>query len=310
MTTLWRSERDIPDLTGKTYLVTGANSGLGLQSTRMLSSHGAHVVMACRSAARAESAKQGVLRDNPEASLELLSLDLSDLRQIESATETFLKKHERLDGLLNNAGLMALPLARTADGFEMQMGTNHLGHFALTSLLFPVLTKSRGRVVSVSSIMHRFARSTVEDLSYEKRRYDKWEAYANSKLANLLFTFELAQRAADHPVKVVAAHPGYSATDLQGKGPDAEGAWLMGQFMALSNAFFAQPAELGALPQLRALTDPEVESRDYFGPKGLFELGGAAGRVGYSSAAADKKLAAELWQQSVALTGQSFQGLS
>jgi NAD(P)-dependent dehydrogenase (short-subunit alcohol dehydrogenase family) len=310
MTTLWQSERDIPDLTGKTYLVTGANSGLGLQSTRMLAARGAHVVMACRSVGRAESAKQGVVRDNPKASLELLSLDLSDLRHIEAAAETFSKKHDRLDGLLNNAGLMALPLTRTIDGFEMQMGTNHLGHFALTSLLFPLLIKSQGRVVSVSSIMHRFARSVVEDLSYEKRKYDKWEAYANSKLANLLFTFELAQRAANLPVKVVAAHPGYSATDLQGKGPDAEGAWLMGQLMALSNAFFAQSAELGALPQLRALTDPEVENHDYFGPKGLFELGGAAGRVGYSAAAANKKVAAELWQQSVALTGQSFQALS
>lgn len=300
---------DIGDLTGKVFVVTGANSGLGLETTRVLAAHHGHVVMACRSADKAKQAKDEVLSVDPHASLEVVPLDLASLTSIADFAQAF--AHERLDGLCNNAGVMAIPRRETADGFEMQLGTNHLGHFALTGHLWPRLEATAGaRVVNVSSLMHRVGRMHFDDLM-GTRRYEKWSAYGQSKLANLLFTFELERRAraAGSQVVVAAAHPGYAATNLQQVGPEMTGNPFMKGIMAMANRLVAQDAAGGALPQLCALLGDDVASGDYFGP-GRFEIVGPPKRVSCSRAARDHEAAARLWDASLELTGVAFAGLA
>ena len=290
---------EIPDQTGRVVLVTGANSGLGYHTSLELARRGARVLMACRDKQRGEDALARVLAEAPGAAVELVPLDLASLASVRAAADDVAGRVDRLDVLVCNAGVMALPRRETADGFEMQLGTNHLGHFALTGLLLPLLLKApQGRVVVVASEAAKWGRMRFDDLMGEKS-YFRWTAYGQSKLANLLFARELRRRAADR-LLVASAHPGYAATNLQ----TAPG--LMGRIMALGNTVFAQPDAAGALPQLYAATMPDVASGDYFGPDRLFGMRGAPHRVTPHGAARKDDDAARLWTVSEQLTGVSY----
>jgi NAD(P)-dependent dehydrogenase (short-subunit alcohol dehydrogenase family) len=248
------SAKDIPDQRGRVAVVTGANSGIGYVTARELARGGARVVLACRSEARGTRAVERITTEAPGAQTELGRLDLADLRSVREFADRF--PYERLDLLVGNAGVMALPYGTTADGFVTQFGVNHLGHFALTGLLLPRLLATPGaRVVTVSSPMHAMATIDLADLN-GRRRYRRWTAYARSKTANLLFTHELARRLAAHGSDVVAAaaHPGYAATNLQFAGPRMAGRRVTERIMGIGNRLFAQSAEAGALPTLFAAT--------------------------------------------------------
>ena len=302
---------DLPDLSGRTIVVTGANSGLGLEASSMLAGAGAHVVLACRDPGRAASALASIRAQHPRASVETAALDLASLASVRSFAEAFAGAHDRLDVLLNNAGVMAVPRRTTADGFELQLGTNHLGHFALTGLLLArLLAAPAARVVNVSSTAHRTGRMRFDDLQGETR-YGPWAAYGQSKLANLLFTFELARRleAAGATATSVAAHPGYAATNLQFEGPRMSGSRVNALLMSAANRLFAQDARGGALPLVYAAAAPDVKPGDYFGPGGFAEIWGPPKRVAASARAHDRESAARLWQLSEALTGVRYEGL-
>src|SRR5579885_608517 len=277
MSTKWGIQ-DAPPLKGKRAVVTGANSGLGLETAAGLAAAGAAVVMACRDAAKAAAAADEVRRRTPQAQLEVMSLDLADLASVRKFAQDYAAQYAQLDILCNNAGVMALPFTKTRDGFEMQMGTNHLGHFALTGLLLPRLQAApAARVVVVASLAHRWTRGlNLDDLNFERTPYRKWDAYGKTKLANLLFAFELDRRLkqAGSTVIAVAAHPGYASTNLQFVGPAMERSAFGRLTMQLGNALFGQPAAMGALPTLYAATMPEVRGGDYYGPDGFQELRG------------------------------------
>jgi len=297
---------DIPDQTGRTALVTGANSGLGFATSAALAGKGARVLMACRSPERAEAALERLRTRVPGAAVELVALDLASLASVHQAADDAAARTARLDLLVCNAGVMAVPRGHTADGFETQLGTNHLGHFALTGRLLPLLLAAPApRVVVVSSGAHRAGRITFDDLMGE-RSYGRWKAYGQSKLANLLFVLELAHRAtaAGLPLVAAAAHPGYAATGLQ----SGQGARLLERLMQVGNAVLAQSAEAGALPSLYAATATDVRSGDYYGPS-LAELRGAPKKVGRSAAARDDAVARQLWQESERLTGVTYDAL-
>jgi NAD(P)-dependent dehydrogenase (short-subunit alcohol dehydrogenase family) len=305
---------DIPDLHGVSAVVTGANSGLGLQTTIGLARAGALVVMGCRDSARGEAALAQVRAAVPDAQVLLLELDLADLASVRrfAATVPDAVDSTALDLLVNNAGVMAIPRRETADGFEMQLGTNHLGHFALTGQLIGVLLRGRigggpARVVTVSSNMHRAGSIHRDDLMLA-RDYAKWVAYGQSKLANLLFARELQRRAdaAGARLLSLAAHPGYAATNLQAVAPAMTGSRLNAAFMKLGNVIMAQSAEHGAWPTLRAATDPAAEGGAYYGPSRLGETRGNPRRVGRSAAAKDDATAAWLWAESAKLTGVDY----
>ena len=296
---------DIPDQHGRTILITGANSGLGLRSAEALARAGARVLLACRNAEKAAVALEAVERHATTAVPEVVSLDLSDLSSIEAAATAVATRTEHIDVLMNNAGVMAVPLQRTADDFEMQFGTNHLGHYALTGRLLPVLLAAdHPRVVTTSSQAHRIGRMRWDDLHW-RTRYSKWPAYGQSKLANLLFMRELGRRAAQEGSALVsvAAHPGYAATHLQAAGPEMAGNKLMGRTMDLGNRIFAQSDEQGAWPQLYAATMPQVRAGDYYGPGGPFEMRGSPKKVKPSRAAVDADAARRLWEISEKETG-------
>lgn len=297
---------DIPDLHDKLAIVTGANSGLGLETTRALARKGAKVIMACRSASKAQSARDQLITDGIAAErLELRTLDLSSLASIRSFADRIGADFPRLDLLINNAGVMALPYAKTADGFEMQIGTNHLGHFALTGLLLDQLLASPdARVVTVSSLMHKLGSIRFDDLSWE-RGYRPWPAYCQSKLANLLFGFELQRRleARGRALLSVASHPGYAATNLQSAAPRMTNSRLSLHVTELGNRTLAQDAASGALPSLYAATAADVRGGDYFGPGGLMEMKGPPRRVMARSKAHDRAAAQRLWSLSEELTG-------
>ncbi len=287
-------ETRLPDLTGRTAVVTGANSGIGLTASDALARAGAHVVLAVRDLERGRVAAAKV-----NGSTEVRRLDLADLSSVREFADGW--QGRPLDLLINNAGVMMLPRQRTADGFEMQFGTNHLGHFALTNLLLPYVTD---RVVTVSSGAHRWfgARIRFEDLDFTSG-YDPQRAYAQSKLANLLFTLELQRRLteAGSPVRAVAAHPGYAATNLQSHAGNP----VMRGLMKLGNRFFAQDDRAGALPTLYAATQ-ELPGASYVGPDGFAELRGAPTLVGRTRAASDAAVARRLWTVSEELTGASW----
>lgn len=287
---------DAPDQTGRTALVTGANSGLGLQTTVALARKGARVLMACRDAGRAEAALQRVRAEVPAAAVELVTLDLASLSSVEAAAAQVRERTAALDLLIDNAGVMATPRLTTADGFEMQLGTNHLGHFALTGRLLPLLLAAPApRVVVVSSGAHRTGSMHFEDLQSE-RSYSRWGAYGQSKLANLLFARELGRR---YPELLVAgAHPGYAATHLQ----NGHGSAVLAGVMKVGNAVLAQSDVGGAMPSVYAATMPDVRTGDYWGP-GVLELRGSPKRVGRSRAASDDAAARRLWEESERLTG-------
>ena len=306
------SLKDIPSLKGKIAIVTGANSGLGLETSAGLAAAGATVVMACRDPKRAESALAGVRSRAPKAKVLAMALDLADLASIRSFATAFKRKYKRLDILCNNAGVMHLPFQKTRDGFEMQMGTNHLGHFALTGLLFDRLHETPGsRIVSVASVAHKFTKGLdLDDLNWERRRYNKADAYGKSKLANLMFHYELTRRLKKHdsPAMAVAAHPGYSATNI-GFGTKEKTPRLKRLAMNAGNRLFAQPADMGALPSLYAATVQHVQPGDYIGPDGWFmEFRGHPTNVDARPAARDPKQSAKLWALSEKLTGVKFLG--
>jgi NAD(P)-dependent dehydrogenase (short-subunit alcohol dehydrogenase family) len=295
--------QDIPDQTGRRAVVTGANSGLGLAAARALSRAGAEVVLACRDRTRGEAAVAQIRSELDGAAVELGILDLADLGSVRAFVETL--EGDRLDLLVNNAGVMATPHRRTIDGFELQLATNHLGHFALTGLLLDRLRAApAGRVVSVSSLLHRSGRIEFDDLQSE-RAYRPWRAYSQSKLANLLFAFELDRRAraAGLELASVAAHPGYAATRLQANGPRRPVARVL---LAVGSLLLAQGAQGGALPILRAACDPDVPSGAFLGPDGPGERRGHPRPVAASAAAIDTEAASRLWRVSSQLTGVSF----
>jgi len=290
---------DIPDQAGRTILVTGANSGLGLRSAEALASRGARVLMGCRNQEKAAVALETVKKAAADAAPEVMPLDLADLDDVRTCAKQLTDKLDQLDVLMDNAGVMAIPHQRTKQGFEMQFGTNHLGHFALTGLLLPILRRADApRVVSVSSIVHRAARIRFND--WEEKGYSRWFPYIQSKLANLLFTSELQRRAtaADADLLAVAAHPGYAATSLSSGLPTV---YRLGA--KVSDRLFAQPDRMGALPQLYAATMPDVGPDDYWGPNGFMERRGWPKRVGRSRAASDGDAARRLWEASEKLTG-------
>ncbi|MFJ3418789.1 oxidoreductase [Streptomyces sp. NPDC086082] len=261
------NEKDVPDQRGRVAVVTGANSGLGYVTARELARRGARVVLACRSEVRGSEAADRIVAEVPGAEAEFARLDLGDLASVREFAATF--PYERLDLLVNNAGVMAMPYGTTVDGFETHFGVNHLGHFALTGLLLPALLDApAARIVTLSSFMHVLANIDIDDLNSE-RRYSRWTAYARSKTANLLFTHELARRlaAAGSGVVAAASHPGYAATNLQTAGPQAEGRKGAERLMEMGNRVFAQPAEAGALPSLYAATAPDVRPDSFFGPR-------------------------------------------
>ena len=303
----WDADR-IPDQSGRTAVVTGANSGLGFEVSRALAAADAHVVLACRSTDRGREAASRIREETPDASLELLELDLADLVSVRSFAERFHQRHDELDVLVNNAGLMAIPRRETADGFEMQFGVNHLGHFALTGrLLDAVLAADAARVVTVSSDLHARGKMQFGDLHGEVD-YDPWDAYARSKLANLLYAYELQRRfeASDADALSVAAHPGYAATNLQGRAPKMRGSRLRGLVMKLANRVLAQPAEQGALPTLYAATAPDVVGGAYYGPDGFMEMRGDPTRVESSERSHDRDAARRLWEYSEEATDVSY----
>lgn len=302
------SAADIADQTGRVAVVTGANSGIGLVTARELARAGADVVLACRDERKGEAAAAEVRVHGP-GSASFAALDLADLDSVRAFAERFASTHDRLDLLVNNAGVMAIPLRLTADGFEMQLGTNHLGHFALTGLLLErLLATAAARIVTVSSIVHKRGRINFEDLNGE-RHYDGAKAYGQAKLANLLFTFELDRRlraAAAAPISV-AAHPGYSATNLQLVGPQMQGSRLTEAAMRIANAIVAQSPEAGALPTLYAATFPGLEGGSYVGPDGPLEMRGRPKLVGASARARNTEDAARLWTVSEELTGVRYE---
>ncbi|MEU9134968.1 oxidoreductase [Streptomyces sp. NPDC048404] len=300
--------KDIPAQRGRIAVVTGANSGLGLVTARELARGGARVVLACRGEVRGREAAERIVAEVPGAEVEFGRLDLGDLASVREFADSF--SYDRLDLLVNNAGVMALPYGTTADGFETQFGVNHLGHFALTGLLAPVLLATPGaRIVTVSSMMHALADLDLDDLNSEKA-YRKWIAYGRSKSANLLFTHELARRlsGAGSDVVAAAAHPGYASTNLQTAGPRQEGRKGAERLMEIGNRVFGQSAEAGALPTLYAATAPGVRPDTFVGPsfamwRGSPSTSWRAGRT------RDDTRAELLWAASERLTGVVYEGL-
>ncbi|MDX6721264.1 MAG: hypothetical protein QOJ63_3518 [Solirubrobacteraceae bacterium] len=291
MTSTRWTAADIPDQTGRVVVVTGANSGLGAAAARELDLAGARVVLAVR-----DTASGAATAATMSGRTEVRRLDLADLSSISAFAEDW---HGPLDVLINNAGVMGVPLRRTVDGFEMQIGTNHLGPFALTNLLLRHVTD---RVVTLASLAHRGARIDFDDLNSE-RRYDRWRAYGQSKLASLLFTLELQRRldAAGSAVSAHAAHPGWAATNLQGNSPHK----IERVAMAVGNHLFAQRPAMGALPTLYAATQ-SLPGNSYTGPGGIAELRGHPAPASRSGAARDPQSAERLWERSEELTGVTF----
>jgi NAD(P)-dependent dehydrogenase (short-subunit alcohol dehydrogenase family) len=307
----------IPAQTGKTVILTGANSGIGYHTSLELARAGARVLLACRNQSKGEAALAQIHQQMPGAQVELALLDLASLASIRQFAANFLARGEKLDLLINNAGVMAFPQRRTTgDGFEAQFGTNHLGHFALTALLFPALLQAAAqslelpRVLTVSSIAHKRGRMHFDDLQFTQQ-YNPWAAYQQSKLANLLFTWELNRRihAGGLYVRAIAAHPGVAATNLFQSGPGEGRPGLRARVMRHLIGLVGQPEAQGALPVLYAATAPEVEDGGYYGPDRFFEFRGSPVRVTAESHAVDAAAAARLWQISEQLTGVKFVAL-
>ena len=311
MTTAPWTVSDIPRLDGRLAVITGANSGLGLETAIALAGAGASVVLACRDEARGSEALEKINAVHPDATVSVERLDLADLSSIRAFATRFSGRHDGLDILVNNAGVMAIPHRVTTDGFEMQFGTNHLGHFALTGLLLDrLLARPGARVVTVSSTAARVGRIRFDDLQGE-RRYGKWSAYGQAKLANQLFALELDRRARGVGADLisVAAHPGYADTNLQSVGPRMSGSDLMERLSGLGNRVMAQPAAAGALPSLYGATAPGVTGGRYFGPDGLFQTKGHPKPLPFLSAAKNPDTAWRLWEVSEELTGVRFSAL-
>lgn len=288
------TENNIPDQTGRIAIVTGANSGIGWDTARVLAQKGATVIMACRSLQRATPAAEQITALNPKGKIVVMSLDLGDLDSVRTFAAEFLAQYQQLDLLINNAGVMMPPYGKTTQGFEQQFGINHLGHFALTGLLLDLLNMTpNARIVTVSSGAHTMGMINFDDLNWEKE-YPPVRAYGQSKLANLLFTYELQRRlaAAGQPTLAVAAHPGWTATNLQ------QHAGIVQRL----NPIFAQDTAMGALPTLYAAVAPSVQGGDYYGPSGLWEMRGYPKKVKSNARSHDEAVARRLWDISESLT--------
>ena len=297
----WREDR-LPDLTGETYVITGGNSGIGYDAARMLGEKGAHLILACRSLEKAEAAKQSLLKC-VKGKVDLVKLDLSDTASIRAGAEAVRALTTQIDGLINNAGIMQTPPMKTADGFELQFGTNHLGHFLWTSLLLDLVEAAEGRVVQVSSIAHKFGRMRWGDLMFTSG-YTPSKAYGQSKLANIMFAFELDRRlaAAGSPAKAMSCHPGYSNTNLQSTGPTG---FLNGLYKVM-NALMAQRQELGAVPTVLAAAGTEAKRGAYYGPTGFLDTRGPVSDASVAEHALITEDWARLWTASEKLLGIEF----
>lgn len=286
---------NIPDQSGKVAIVTGANSGIGYETARALAHKGATTILACRSEQKGRAAVEQIQREEPEGTAVLMLLDLGDLDSVRAFADKFQARYDRLDILINNAGIMVPPLGQTAQGFETQFGVNHLGHFALTGRLLDLIERTpEARIVTVSSMAHKAGRINFDDLNSEKS-YDRTAAYGQSKLANLLFTYELQRQlqASGSDTLAVAAHPGWTATNLQ----------QHTKLVEFLNRFFAQSPEMGALPTLRAATAPDVRASEYYGPGRWFGWIGYPKKVESNGRSHDQQVAAKLWQISEKMTG-------
>lgn len=288
----------MPDQTGRVAIVTGANTGIGFETAAALAAKNTVVVLACRNKGKAKDAMERIRERTPSADLDFIELDLASLASVERFAASYRGGHDRLDLLINNAGVMIPPLGHTEDGFELQFGCNHLGHFALTGRIMDLLEATEGaRVVNVSSMAHGYGTMDFDNLNAE-RSYDKMPAYGQSKLANLLFTFELQRRLVSAASKVLAtaAHPGWTGTDLQ----------RHSSMIGFLNHVFAQSPPMGALPTLRAATDPQTQGGDYYGPKGFYEMRGYPKKVDTTATAKNEEDASRLWKVSEELTGVAF----
>lgn len=305
MTTTWTTD-NMPDLTGKLIIVTGANSGIGFEASKECARKGAHVVMACRNMQKAEAALAALQSDVPNGNAEIMQLDLASQQSVHDFAATFKAKHDRLDILVNNAGIMMVPYGTTNDGFERQFGTNHLGHFALTGLLIDVIKATpNARVVNISSNAHKMGKMDFDNLMFEGGDgYSPMRSYGRSKLANMLFTYELQRRFEAEGIDAiaVAAHPGGSNTNLGNHLMDG----LMGKLMMPVMSRMMQSAAMGALPTLRAAADPNVQGGDYFGPKGFMEMTGNPVKVKSNKRSHDSLDQRTLWETSQRLTGVSY----
>ncbi len=287
---------NIPDLKNKVIIVTGATSGLGKEAVKILSGKGATIIMPARNTEKAKTVCADILKINPNAKIDVRYLDLSSISSIKSFSDEINRDYNRLDILINNAGIMYCPYAKTRDGFEMQMGTNHLGPFVLTAYLLPLLTSTpNARIVNTSSLAHLTGNINFEDINWEKRKYNTMQAYADSKIANLYFTYELARKLREkaNATLVVTAHPGWTKTELDRH---------IG-IVGIISSIVGQKVEAGVLPTLRAAVDPEVTNGDYFGPAGFREMRGKPIKVKSNEKSNEEALAKKLWDISEKLTG-------
>ena len=294
----WTPDR-LPNLAGKVYVITGGNSGIGLEAAKMLGAAGADVVIACRNPDKATGALQEIAAQS-KGKVEFVRLDLADMGSVREAAAEVRKRYPSIDGLINNAGIMQTPQLQTKDGFELQLGTNHLGHFLWTGLLLDLVEKAAGRIVVVSSIAHRFGEIHFDDLMLAKR-YSPTRAYGQSKLANLMFALELDRRltASNSPATCIACHPGYAATQLQSTGPTG----FLNVTYKLMNAVMAQPAREGAIPTVLAAAGTEARAGAYYGPQSMGEARGRVSDARVADHALDEAAAARLWAESEKLVG-------
>ena len=298
----WQADR-LADLSGKSYVITGGNSGIGFEAARILAGRGGHVIIAARNPEKAGAAADALRREHGADNITTVQLDLASLASVRSAAAELKDSGVKIDALINNAGIMQTPKSQTQDGFETQFGTNHLGHFLWTALLFDQVAAAQGRIVTVSSIAHRYGRIRFNNLMMSSG-YDAMQAYCQSKLANLVFALELHRRlkASNSAVASIACHPGYSNTALQSTGPAA----LMAAIYSVTNVLFAQSAKRGCLPTVLSAAGTEAVSGAYFGPTGLRELKGPVGDAAVSRAARNDETGKRLWEVSEQLVDHSW----
>ncbi|HSW13243.1 MAG TPA: oxidoreductase [Solimonas sp.] len=306
----WTSDR-MPSQAGRSVVITGANSGIGLEMSVAFAAAGAQVVMACRNPEKAADALAGLRQRVPNGKAELMTLDLASLASVRAFAAEFHRRHDKLDLLINNAGILGVPLSRTVDGFESQMGTNHLGHFALTGLLIDKIMATPGsRIITLGSLGHwRGDGLDIDDLNYGHTPYTEFGGYANSKLANMLFALELARRleARGAQTLAAAAHPGFAATNIKKANSALRRAYVK-IVTPIFLKFLINTAEVGALSSLYAATMPDVSSNDYYGPDGFKELRGYPAKATRSDRALDTDASRRLWEVSEQLTGVSYLG--
>jgi len=291
------TEENIADQSCKTVIVTGSSSGIGFETARVLANKNVKIIIAVRNLGKGEAAKTRIIEQNKNANISVMQIDLADLSSVKNFADQFRKKFDKLNLLINNAGVMIPPYSKTKDGFELQFGTNHLGHFALTLHLLTVITNTaNSRIVNVASNAHKMGNINFDDINWETRKYNPWRAYGDSKIANLYFTNQLAKILDGKNVLVTAAHPGWTATDLQ----------RHSKVFEFANKFFAMPPKQGALPTLRAAVDEYAKSGDYFGPNGWQQWKGYPVLVKPNSLAMDETIANKLWKISEELTNVKF----